>query len=446
MIGISPLLRSLITFRRIPMRIVVGTAVASALLGLGMIVMGQPLYVIALYVLLPWAPVMMFEGLWKVRHYHWIAIFGVVVLLQIGHVIEHIVQVGVLTFTDASVVCPPPVDSAASALRAIEAGLRSPDSRPTGMSASVIVQAGADGLARRNAAGDVIRTPPACGIFGQLDLEIVHLVWEMAGWILILLLFVQFSRNKWLWFALAWATFHTFEHLFISYTFFLDSSSVYEGTRQIWGTIADGSIVTAVPLGQEPADLNFYDVAGKFGLLAKNGLVGTFFPSLNQHLLTRPVLHLYYNALVTLPLLVAFLLEVRHLHDRYLRKVLPITSTQALTAATPELVYERYQPGQDIATEGEPARDYYIITTGKAAVMRSDAPRPASEVQAVEFFGEIDTPADGRRQATIRALTVVEVIRISRETFDSMVQRSRLSREAVADYLKRSEQPLPITR
>jgi hypothetical protein len=441
----APMLRSLIAFRRIPMRVVLGTAAASALLGLGMIYLGQPLYLIALYVLLPWAPVMLFEGLWKIKHYHWMAIFGVVVLLQIGHVIEHIVQVGVLTFTDSTLVCPPPIDSAANALRAVDAGLRTRGEGPTGMSASVIIKPGPEGEALRNPAGVAISGPPACGIFGQLDLEIVHLVWELAGWIFLLMLLPQFPRNRWLWFSIGWATFHTFEHMFISYTFFLDPSYVYEGARQLWGTVADGNIVTAVPLGKEPAMLNFYDVAGKFGLMAKNGLFGAFFPALNPYLPERPYLHLYYNLLVTVPMFIAFLQEARNLHDGYLRKALPATTTQAMAAVTPALEYSRYQPGEIIVTEGELAQDYYIITSGEASVIQGTQPDPQRRLKAVEFFGEINLPCDGRWAVTVQALTSVEVIRMDHNTFNELVSRSALTHETVAELLQRSDlQPLAV--
>lgn len=274
--------RQLIYFRRIPSHVVAATAVASLLLSVGIYYQGLPLYLVVLYALMPWLPILFFEGLWKVKHYHWFAIFAVFTVLQLGHVMEHVVQAGALVMTDATLACPPPVDNLTNAQMAIEAGLRDVTNLPTGMSARIIVQPDAVGQVTYTDAGSWVTGPPACGIFGQLDLEIVHLVWELIGWGLSLVLLLCFPHSKWLWVSIAWASIHTVEHLFISYTFFLDPAYVYEGTRQIWATVADGNIVTAYPVGREAAMLNFYDVAGKFGIAAKNGLIGTFFPALNQ--------------------------------------------------------------------------------------------------------------------------------------------------------------------
>ena len=416
-------------FKRIPAHIVLSTALVSVLLAAGLYTMGQPLYIIVLFALLPWMPVMLFESLWKIDHYHWIAIFAVITVLQLGHVAEHVVQTAVLSFssTKTTAACPPPVDNAVTAQRAIDAGLRDSASAPTGLSSSVLIVPDAQGQPTLNALGSLVSGPPACGVFGQLDLEIVHLVWELMGWSLTLLLLTQFPRNRWLWVSLILATVHTFEHLFISYTFFFDTNAVYAGARQLWGTVADGSIVTAVPLGKEPVMLTFYDVAGKFGLGAKDGLLGVFFPALNPYLPTRPYLHFYYNLLVTGAGVIAFALELRHVYDRYLARALPRLSRAELAAASAHLERETYKPGDTIVRQGDPAESFYIISRGMVKVVRKNTngqEYPLATMQAGQYFGEVGLLRDGRRHATVRALTAVEVLRMDRDTFSQLMQSS----------------------
>ncbi len=423
------------SFKRIPLTVVLGTAAASFILQLGMIAQSQPLYIIALFGLLPWLPVLMFESIWKIEHYHWIAIFGVVMFLQIGHVGEHVVQVATLTFTNGTLACPPPVDDTISAQRAIDAGLRSPASPATGLSAATIVKPNASGEALRDSSGELVTGPHACGVFGQLDLEIVHLVWEIIGWLLTLMLLTQFPRNRWLWVSIFWASVHTVEHLFISYTFFLDPVPAYEGFRQIWATIADGNLVTAYPVGLQAADLTFYDVAGKYGIVAKNGLIGTFFPALNAYLPARPYLHFYYNTIVTVPALIGFLLELRRAYDRYLKRALPQLTTQELVAVTPDLVPLRYKPGATIIAQGAVADSFFIISKGEVEVVYADAggnEHAVAQMGVGDYFGEVGlVKREGRRIATVRALNNVEVLRLHRLAFTQLLNTSAPSKQQI---------------
>jgi hypothetical protein len=433
------LLRNFVAFKRIPGRIVASTAVASLILSLGMMTLGQPLYMIVLFALLPWVPVLLFESLWKIEHYSWIAIFAVIIVLQLGHVGEHLVQVGVLRFTDSTLVCPPPVDNAANAQRAIDAGLRSPDIAPTGASATWVIKPNPSGQALMDSRGMPVTAPSACGVFGQLDLEIVHLVWELAGWLLLLALMSQFPRNGWLWVSLVWASIHTVEHLFISYTFFLDPAQTYEGTRQIWGTLASGNIVTAYPLTKEPVMLTFYDVAGRFGIAAKNGLIGSFFPALNPYLPERPYLHLYYNLIVTAPMVIAFVQELRHSYDRYLAKALPQAEQEELAEATPALVTRYFKPGELIVRQGECADSFYVVVRGRVEVLRRDENGQEQVIDVMrsgQFFGEMGLLGDGHRQATVRAATAVEVMQMDRQTFDELMAKSEASRYSVQQTMQ----------
>ena len=62
----SKVFERFVSFRRIPMKVVVITALASYVLQLGAILQGQPLFIIVLFTLLPWIPLAFVEGLWKI--------------------------------------------------------------------------------------------------------------------------------------------------------------------------------------------------------------------------------------------------------------------------------------------------------------------------------------------------------------------------------------------
>jgi hypothetical protein len=121
--GFTTIFERFVSFRRVPMRIVVITALTSYVLQVGAIVQGQPLFIIALYTLIPWIPAFLFEGLWKFEHYNWVAVFAIVAALQVGHLGEHAFQVSQLYLLNGVLECPFPRDNAANAQRAIDAGL-----------------------------------------------------------------------------------------------------------------------------------------------------------------------------------------------------------------------------------------------------------------------------------------------------------------------------------
>jgi hypothetical protein len=179
---------------------------------------GYAMWVIVLFALVPWVPLVALEAAWKYERYGAWALFGVVVLLQIGHMGEHTVQV-----------------------------------------TQLLVYHGQ--LARSH------------GVFGQLDFETVHFVWDTAIWLSLCLLLRSFGmRNPWLWVAFAAASAHEVEH---GYLFWL-----YQA---------------------HPA---FYVDGGFEGIMGNGGVIGS--P------LARPYLHFAYNFIVIVPMALAFWDETRH--------------------------------------------------------------------------------------------------------------------------------------
>src|SRR5438132_7632284 len=85
--------------QRIPLRVVIITALLSYGLQIGTIIQGQPIYVIVGVTLVPWVLVLAFEYIWKYEHYGFFAFMLAFVLLQLGHLAEHSVQIGQLIAT-----------------------------------------------------------------------------------------------------------------------------------------------------------------------------------------------------------------------------------------------------------------------------------------------------------------------------------------------------------
>lgn len=418
--------------RRVPVRVIVITALASFVLMMGAIIQGQPLYITALFTLLPWIPIFLFESIWKMEHYSWIAFFGIMVVLQLGHLGEHVTQVSQLSWLEGTLACPPVIDTPLNAERAVEAGLRSPSQAATGISASWVIKPDkATGLSVVDANGQQIIGPAACGVFGQLDIEIVHLVWELIGWLATLVLLVKFPRNIWLWITLVVVSIHSVEHLFISWVFFMETDALYNGAQQLWATTVEGKIVTAHPAGLKPALLTFYEAGGKNGIMGKGGLVDALLITPATFLPSRPYLHFWYNFFVFAPTVLAFLVQVGKVYDEYLAKALPELSIDQLAWTTSKMTPVKYPAGSTIVSEGEPADRFYIITKGKAEVLGRQPDGREVVLNALgvgQYFGEIGLMRHTERTATVRALTPVEVITLDREGFEELLEASAYSR------------------
>jgi CRP-like cAMP-binding protein/Fe-S-cluster-containing dehydrogenase component len=97
----------------------------------------------------------------------------------------------------------------------------------------------------------------------------------------------------------------------------------------------------------------------------------------------------------------------------------------------------RYQPGQVICRQGDPADSFYLIRIGFVKISEQ---RPGGEMILAYlgrggFFGEIGLLSGGTRTASCTSLDHVEVVRITGEDFQSMQNRFpevRASLESVA--------------
>jgi hypothetical protein len=207
---------------RVPLRAVAIAGAASLTLLVAGLTQGHAMWVAVGLALVPWIPLITLEAVWKYEHYGFWAIFGVAVLLQIGHMGEHAVQVTQLLLYNG-------------------------------------------------------RLAQSHGVFGQLDFETVHFVWDSAIWLMLCVVLSRFARrNRWLWIAFAAASLHEVEHCYLFWIYNSDP----------W----------------------FYVHGGLAGIMGNGGLIGS--P------LARPYLHFAYNFIVVVPMVCAFLDQTMHVYDR----------------------------------------------------------------------------------------------------------------------------------
>jgi hypothetical protein len=198
-----------------------------------------PLWETVLFTLVPWMLVLGIEGLWKYERYGVYAVLFGLAILQVGHMGEHMAQVTQLMMYH----------------------------------------------------GDASR---AHGIFGQLDFETVHFVWDGVVWLLSGFLVWRFRQNRWLWIAWAVASIHQMEHV---YLFWLNK-----------------------------VHFDFWARGGMAGIMAHGGIISS--P------LARPYLHFLYNFFVVVPLLVALWDQTKHVYDRRLARAETELSIGPLVADT----------------------------------------------------------------------------------------------------------------
>lgn len=313
----------MMSFNRVPLNVILASVLASYAAQFLALLQGFPLWGVALATLLPWIPVFTLEMMWRYRHYQWLALFEVVLISQIGHFIEHLVQMYQIHLL------------------------------------------GLKGVAAR-------------GIFGQLDVEWVHFLFNTYLLIAFLLLVLKFRKNPWLWVTVVVALIHEFEHLYIMRNYFITGKQ------------------------------------GLPGLLGRGGVIDI--P------LLRADVHFLYNLVESVPMMLAFAWQLRVAYDEWLAKVFPRVSPKTLASATQHLQTMRVAAGDVIVREGESADRFYIITSGNVEVLQGD--RRVATLGPGEYFGEIGLLAGEPRVATVRATSLTEVLALDRTMFRSIIAGS----------------------
>src|SRR5438270_13771060 len=262
--------------REVQFRAVVITALASYLAQLIGILLHWPLWAIALATILPWIPLFTMKVLWTSKHYGFMAMYLSIMILQAGHVGEHVVQMLQFIFIYNPHAIPPCL-----------------------------------GWSWQGYCGQ------AHGVFGELDRETVHFIWDGLILVACIIVRVHFrkSKNIWLTLALIAAAIHQLEHCYLFGNYLFNNDFYKNG-----GTFLGVDLVNGL--------------AAQNGVLGYNGLLVSSIPFINPILPSRINLHFIYNTLVFIPMVLAFRQQIQHIYDEWLAKALPQLSEEQLVAAT----------------------------------------------------------------------------------------------------------------
>jgi CRP-like cAMP-binding protein len=369
--------------REIQFRAVVITALCSYFLQLIGIWLHWALWAIALGTIIPWIPLFSMKILWTSKHYGFMALYLSIMILQAGHVGEHVVQMLQFIF------------------------IYNPQANPPCLGWS---WHGYCGLAH--------------GVFGELDRELVHFIWDGLILVACIIVRVHFrnSKNIWLTLALVAAAVHQVEHCYLFGNYVFNNYFYNHGGYFLGVHIVNG-------------------IAAQNGLLGYQGLLGSAIPFINPILPSRINLHFIYNTLVFIPMVLAFRKQVQYIYDEWIAKAIPQLSEEQLIAATAQSENLKFAAGQIVFRQGDPADKFYIITKGQVDVLRADK-RTGHEVQVArlsegQYFGEIGVLGRTERTATIKAVTPVECLALNREVLKELLASSSEAYKDVDIVLRR---------
>eukprot|EP00966_Prymnesium_polylepis_P076714 1778616-Prymnesium_polylepis.1 len=118
-------------------------------------------------------------------------------------------------------------------------------------------------------------------------------------------------------------------------------------------------------------------------------------------------------------------------------KALPFTSLQQVRDEATQVTVAA---GEWVFEQGEIGDAFYIILSGEAAAIKSDAGGEGEQVATIgenEFFGERALLHTEPRQAGVKATTKLNLMRLSREVYDKLI--APLQRQVEEDEKARDE-------
>lgn len=147
------------------------------------------------------------------------------------------------------------------------------------------------------------------------------------------------------------------------------------------------------------------------GLLSRGGAIGGGLP------VTRPDLHFAYNLVETVPIVGAFVYQLRFAYNEWLRKAFPRLQEPLLIETTNMLEHYTYAPGEAIVRQAGASDRFYIVTSGEVAVSRAadGVEKTVAVLGPGQYFGEMGLLAHTSRTATVTAMTEVELLSLDRQ-------------------------------
>jgi cAMP-dependent protein kinase regulator len=105
------------------------------------------------------------------------------------------------------------------------------------------------------------------------------------------------------------------------------------------------------------------------------------------------------------------------------------------------LTAKRVARGSFLCKEGDPGDSIYIISSGKVGVLKYSKKKHGDILLATlnegDFFGESGFFSDRKRHATVKALTELEILEISRNDFDEIAKVHPRIRDILLNFYKK---------
>ncbi len=134
-------------------------------------------------------------------------------------------------------------------------------------------------------------------------------------------------------------------------------------------------------------------------------------------------------------------IEDGEITDQYVAQALPAMTQRELASVSSKLEPVRYEAGQTIVQQGDPANSFYIIVRGHVDVLiqhPSGTEVTAGRLGPGQYFGEIGLLEGGKRTATVRADLDEEVLlmQLARDDFASLVSGSELTNKELIHLMR----------
>ena len=120
---------------------------------------------------------------------------------------------------------------------------------------------------------------------------------------------------------------------------------------------------------------------------------------------------------------------------KHAERAFPDVPKDVVVRATEGMRVLTFAPGQAVVREGDPSDAFYVVAKGEAVVVQRDEAGHEHVVNTLredQYFGELGLLRSEKRNATVRAKTSLEVIRVSKESFKMLVESSKQTADEIA--------------
>ena len=110
-----------------------------------------------------------------------------------------------------------------------------------------------------------------------------------------------------------------------------------------------------------------------------------------------------------------------------------------LTAMAEHFVTEQREPGEEVIEEGTSGDTFYVIAQGRVEVSTTGLYGQKLRLDVLgegSYFGEVSLLGDGRRSATVTALTPCHFLTLSRERFDELLADAPAVRDRLEQRMR----------